>query len=193
MRVATYLRVSTKGQDLEPQRRRLAELAEARGWEIEAEFSDVASGRRARRPGLAALVRAARRHQFDAVLCVRIDRLARSTAHLCQLAEELEVAEVDLVVADQPVDTTTAAGRLLFGVLSCIAAFEADLIRERTRDGLAVARAKGKRLGRPPKLDERRKVARARRLVANGQSLREAAAVLECSPMTVLRAVRGRR
>lgn len=190
VRVALYLRVSTKGQDVEPQRLRLRALAESRGWEVVAEFVDVASGRQDRRAALSTLMREARRRAFDAVAVVKLDRLARSTAHLCRLAEELEAAGVDLVAADQAFDTSTAAGRLLFGVLATVAQFEADLIRERTRDGLAAAVRRGVKLGRPAALD-REGVARARRLAEAGRSVREVAKLLGVSLGTAHAAMRS--
>jgi DNA invertase Pin-like site-specific DNA recombinase len=193
MRAATYLRVSTNGQNLEPQRLRLADYAKARGLELVAEYTDRGiSGRRDRRAGLDALRRDARRHAFDAVLVVKLDRIARSTRHLCELAEELEAAGVDLVAADQPFDTSTAAGKLLFGVLAVVAQFEADLIRERTLAGLEAARRRGAKLGRPPVLDARAR-ARARRMHAGGQSARSIASVLGVSVQTITRALNGRR
>src|SRR5262245_40196262 len=89
-----------------------------------------------------------RRRKFDLVLITKLDRLARSTRHLVTLAAELEALGVDLVVLDQAVDTTTPAGRLLFHVLSAIAEFERDLIRDRVLAGLRRARAGGRALGR---------------------------------------------
>jgi len=189
-RAAIYLRVSTKGQDVEPQRLRLRELAEARGGEVAEEFVDVASGRQDRRPALNRLRRAVRRGEVEVVACTKIDRLARSTRHLCELSEELEAAGVDLVAADQNVDTTTAAGRLLYGVLSSIAQFEADLIRERTVDGLEAAKRRGKRLGRPEALDRRAK-ARARRLADSGKSVAYIARTLGVARGTVTKVLRA--
>jgi DNA invertase Pin-like site-specific DNA recombinase len=92
----------------------------------------------------------------------------------------------------QQLDTSTPSGKLLFSVLSTIAEFEADLIRERTIAGLAAARRRGRKPGRPLKLSAVA-VRRAQRLAASGNSIRVIAAILECSPVTVLRAVRGRR
>src|SRR5215813_6975638 len=83
------------------------------------------------------------------IAIVKLDRLARSTRHLVTLAAELEALGVDLVVLDQAVDTTTPAGRLLFHVLSAIAEFERDLIRERVVAGLRHAQERGTRSGRP--------------------------------------------
>ncbi|MGH7287570.1 MAG: recombinase family protein, partial [Myxococcota bacterium] len=102
---------------------------------------------------------------------VRLDRAARSVAHLARLAER-----VPLVASDQPFDQTTAAGRMVLGMLAVIAAFESDLIRERTLDGLAVARDRGLRLG-PPRGTRvpPAKLARARALRAEGVSWRDVA------------------
>lgn len=179
-RVATYLRVSTAGQDVEPQRLHLAAYCASKGWEVAQEHAETASGRQARRPALQRLLRAVRRQEVDVVLCTKVDRLARSTKHLCELAEELEAAGVDLVCADQPVDTTSATGRLLFGVLSVVATFEADLIRERTLQGLEAARRHGKRLGRPKALDAQA-TSRARRMARAGQPLAAIARTLGVS------------
>ena len=92
---------------------------------------------------------AAKRREFETLVVVKLDRLARSTRHLTALAAELEALGVDLVVIDQGLDTSTPAGRLLFNVLAAIGEFELDLIRERTRAGIDAARRRGKRIGRP--------------------------------------------
>ncbi len=98
---------------------------------------------------------------------------------------------VDLVVLDQGIDTSTPAGRLLFNVLAAIGEFEGDLIRERTKAGLAAARRRGRHPGRPKALDARQ-AARTRRL-AKSRSVRKVAEMLGCSANTAHRAVRGRR
>src|SRR5207249_9727580 len=102
-----------------------------------------------------------------------LDRLARSTRHLVTLAGELEALGVDLVVLDQAIDTTTAAGRLLFHMLAAIAEFERDLIRDRVLAGLRRARAEGRHLGRPRKYQV--DLVRARTLLGQGLSLRATA------------------
>jgi DNA invertase Pin-like site-specific DNA recombinase len=126
------------------------------------------------------------------VAAVRFDRLARSTRHLCELSDELKALGVDLVVLDQSIDTSTAAGQLLFEVLGAIAQFEANLIRERTRAGLAAARRRGKQLGRPRALDRQARQ-RARRLHDSGKSLRYIADLLGVGKTTVARALGGVR
>lgn len=110
----------------------------------------------------------AKRRKFDAVVVVKLDRLARSTRHLTQLEAELEALGVDLIVADQGIDTSTPAGRLLFNVLAAIGEFELDLIRERTRAGLRAAVKRDKRLGRPKLHVDRAKL---RRSVQSGYSI----------------------
>ena len=150
MRLAIYARVSTADQTVHPQLDALRDYAHARGIEITKEYMDEGvSGARDRRPALDELLRDARRRKFDALAVVKLDRLARSVRHLTNLAAELEALGVDLVVLDQGIDTSTPAGRLLFHVLGSIAEFERDLIAERTKAGLAAARRRGKRIGRP--------------------------------------------
>jgi len=93
----------------------------------------------------------------------KLDRLGRSLEHLIQLSRELERRGVDLVVLDQGIDTSTALGRMFFHILGAIAEFEHALMSERTRDGLAAARARGRTGGQKPKLGPRQ-VALARQM-----------------------------
>jgi len=142
-----------------------------------------------RRPALDSLLDACRRRQVDVVAITKLDRLARSVHHLVALGRELETLGVDLVVLDQTIDTTTPSGRLLFHVLAAIAEFERDLIRDRGIAGLRRAKAQGRRLGRPRlhQVD----AAEARRLMAQGLSLRAAGRALGVHPMVVRRALAG--
>jgi len=187
--VALYARVSTGEQNPEAQLIRLRAYALARGGEA-LEFADTASGATRKRPALDALLEAARRRELEAVVVVKLDRVARSVSHLAELGEELRALDVALVVLDQAIDTATPSGRLLFNVLGSIAEFERDLIRERTRDGLEAARRRGSRMGRPAALDAEG-VARARRLRASGHSLRAIAGLLEVGLGTVARVLKG--
>ena len=148
-RCALYCRVSTAEQTVEPQLHALRAYATARGFEA-IEYVDAGeSGAKTKRPALDLLLADAKRRRFDLVAITKLDRLARSVHHLVTLARDFEALGIDLVVLDQGVDTTTPSGRLLFHVLSSIAEFERDLIRERTRAGVANARRRGKRIGRP--------------------------------------------
>ncbi|MHC4224062.1 MAG: recombinase family protein [Planctomycetota bacterium] len=189
-RIALYARCSTAEQHPEAQLHELRAYARRRGAEA-VEHVDIAeSGAKDRRPALDRLLAATRRREVDAVVVVKLDRLARSVRHLTALAGEFEALGVDLVVLDQSIDTGTPAGRLLFHVLGSIAEFERDLIRDRTRQGLAAARRRGARLGRPRRLDAAA-AERARDLRRCGASVREVAQALGVGLGTAHAAVRG--
>ena len=188
MRVALYARVSTADQHPEAQLAPLREYATRRGTEA-VEFVDHGvSGRKDRRPALDQLMEALKRREVHAVVVVKLDRLARSVRHLTILSAELEALGADLVVLDQGIDTGTPAGRLMFHVLGAIGEFEGDLIRERTVAGLAAARRRGARLGRPAAL-QGESLLRARRMRAAGRSIRQIAEVLSVSKSAVQRAL----
>ena len=121
---------------------------------------------------------------------VKLARVARSVRHLTERGTELEALGVDLIILDQGIDTSTPAGRLLFNMLGAIAEFEADLIRERTKAGIAAARRRGKRIGGQAKCD-RRTQERIRRLRAAGRSFRQIAKMVGVAHGTVERVVKG--
>ena len=182
-RAALYARVSTTDQHPEAQLDALRDYARARGLEVVEEFVDQGvSGARDRRPALDRLLGDARRRRFDAVACVKLDRLARSVRHLTTLAGEFEALGIGLVVLDQAIDTTTPSGRLLFHVLGAIAEFERDLIRERTAAGMRAARRRGKRIGRPRAQVDRDSLLRG---LQSGASISQLARQLGVSRATV--------
>lgn len=187
-RVALYTRVSTTEQTSEPQLHALREYASGRSLRIVREYvDDGVSGTRDSRPQLDAMLKACKRREVDAVAVTKLDRLARSMRHLTNLAAELDALGVELIVVEQGIDTSTPTGRLLFNLLGSIAEFERELIRERTVAGLRAAMRRGSKLGRPAALDADR-LARARRLRASGQSIREIAKTLGVSKSAVARA-----
>jgi len=188
-RLALYARASGTDQRPEVQLAPLRAYATRRGGEAREFIDHGISGAKDRRPGLDRMMEAARRREITAVVVTKLDRIARSVRHLTQLAGELETLGVDLVVLDQAIDTGTPSGRLLFHVLGAIAEFERDLIRERTQAGLAAARRRGKRLGRPSALDAAQRQ-RLRRLWKAGRSQRHIARVLDVSKGTVHREIR---
>ena len=111
MRVALYSRASTTDQHIEPQLDALRAYANARELDVSEEYVDHGvSGARDRRPALDRLMDGARRGQFDAVACTKLDRLARSVRHLTALGAELEALGVDLIVLDQSIDTSHLLG-----------------------------------------------------------------------------------
>ncbi len=185
-RVALYARVPRSGQTVEPQLHALRSYTTARGWEAVEYVDGGVSGAKDRRPALDRLLADARRRRFDVVAVVKLDRLARSVRHLTALGADLEALGVGLVVLDQAIDTTTPSGRLLFNVLGAIAEFERDLIRERVAAGLASAKRRGAKLGRPRALSEE-DGARLERLARAGQGVRAIARVLGVSKDVVAR------
>jgi DNA invertase Pin-like site-specific DNA recombinase len=159
-RVAIYARVSTFNQDVMLQTRELQQFAETRGWTVVADYTDTGvSGAKDSRPELNRLMLAAKRRQFDVVLCWKLDRFGRSLRHLVNALAELEAVGVAFVSLTDNLDLTTPAGRLMFQVIAAMGEFERELIRERVRAGLRNARAKGKQLGRPKTIVDATRVA----------------------------------
>ncbi|MFN0116875.1 MAG: recombinase family protein [Elusimicrobiota bacterium] len=188
-RVAIYSRVSTHDQNPESQLLDLRQYCEARGWQSQ-EFCDKGiSGAKGedKRPSLKALMDAVRKRKFDVVLVWRFDRFARSLPHLVNSLEELKSLNVDFVSYQESIDTSTAQGRLVFGVMASLAEFERSLIRDRVMAGLNRARSQGKRLGRPKTLiDPKRLLA----LKAKGFGVRAIAKELGISKDTVCNLLR---
>ena len=150
-RAALYARVSTRnGQHPEMQLEELRAYCGRRQWQIAGEYVDQGiSGAKEQRPALDRLLADCRKRLVDAVVVYRYDRFARSLRQLVNALEEFRVLGVDFISLHEGVDTSTPNGRLVFGIFASIAEFERELIRDRVRSGLASARAKGKRLGRP--------------------------------------------
>ena len=137
-----YARVSTGDQDLAGQTLRLTEAGAIRV------FTDVMSGKSMDRPGLSDLLAYAR--SGDTLAVVRLDRLGRSLAELLSTVTSLRERQIALLSLEEKIDTSSAAGELIFHVFGAIAHFERRLISERTKDGIAAARAKGRKPGRQP-------------------------------------------
>ncbi len=150
-RAAIYARVSTKnGQHPEMQLEELRAYCQRRACEIAGEYVDAGiSGAKERRPALDRLLADCRKRRVDAVVVYRYDRFARSLRQLVNALEEFRSLGVDFISLHEGVDTSTPNGRLVFGIFASIAEFERELIRDRVRSGLAAAKARGKRLGRP--------------------------------------------
>jgi DNA invertase Pin-like site-specific DNA recombinase len=175
-----YARVSTSDQDVASQTLRLEQAGAIRV------FTDVKSGKSMDRPGLAELLAYAR--TGDTLAIVRLDRLGRSLAELLELVKILRERQIDLLSLEEKIDTSSATGELIFHVFGAIAHFERRLISERTKDGVAAARAKGKRPGRQP-LDTK-KVEAAIKLVEARMSPAEAARQIGLGRSTVYRELR---
>ena len=151
-RIALYARVSTSNgqQDPEMQLRELREYAKHRELIIIDEYIDRMTGSKDSRPALNRLMGDACQRRFDAVLVWKLDRFGRSLRHLVNAIAELEALGVAFISFRDNLDLTTPSGRLMFQIIGAMAEFERALIQERVKAGLRNARAKGKRLGRPP-------------------------------------------
>jgi putative DNA-invertase from lambdoid prophage Rac len=148
-RAGLYARVSTNDQQtLAMQSREMREYAARRGWTIALQVREVNSGP-AKREAREKLLEAARRREIDVVLVWRLGRWGRSVTDLLATLQELEHLGVGYVSLTEALDLTTPAGRVMAGLLAVFAAFEREILGERTRAGLAQARLNGKRLGRP--------------------------------------------
>jgi DNA invertase Pin-like site-specific DNA recombinase len=178
-----YCRVSGTDQNPEAQALRLRAEGCARL------FTETISSRVKVRPELAACLDYLR--PGDALVVVRLDRLARSTRELLEIAETLQGRGVDLVAVDQQIDTSSPAGRFTFTLLAAVAELEREMIRERTMDGLARAKAEGRTGGRRPSISGA-KAQLVRRLAAEGQSLRQIAASVDASASAVRRFLQAR-
>lgn len=177
-----YARVSTGDQDTELQLQALAAAG------CDRVFEEHASGARDDRPQLAACLDYLR--PGDVLVVWKLDRLGRSLPHLVRTAEQLHAKGIEFVSLTESIDSETAAGRLLFGLLAVLAEFERALIRERVRAGVAAARANGRRGGRPVALTPG-KLRVVRNLHEQGVTQSEIAKVVGCSRWTVRRALRG--
>ena len=178
-----YARVSTSEQNPEAQRVRLIEAGAIRV------FTDVISGKHFERPGLAELMDHAR--PGDRLCVIRLDRLGRSLRELLETVDTLKARGIHLVSLEERLDTSSAAGELVFHVFGAIAHFERRLISERTRDGIAAARKRGRTPGRPP-LDPET-VSAAQKLIDAGLSPARAAQQLGIGRATAYRIAAGMR
>ena len=189
-RAAIYARVSTHhSQSPEMQTDEVRAYCRRRGWEIVGEYVDTGiSGSRERRPALDRLLVDCRKRSVDAVVVYRYDRFARSLRQLVNALEEFRALGIDFVSLHEGVDTSTPNGRLVFGIFASIAEFERELIRDRVRSGLALARTRGRTLGRPRVVVDASKVALLR---AQGCSWAAICAQLGIGKGTAQRACSG--
>lgn len=145
MRVG-YARVSTADQKLDLQ----MDALKAAG--CEQIYSDVASGAKEDRPELAQAIAFLRKG--DTLVCWKLDRAARTLSHLVKVISDLNARGIHFISLNESIDTSSAAGKLIFHIFGSLAEFERELIRERTKAGLVAARARGKVGGRPKRLSD---------------------------------------
>lgn len=176
-----YARVSTQDQGLENQLSRLADAG------CELFFEEKISGAARKRSRLEAMLEQLRKD--DVVVITKLDRLARSTTELLQIAEKINEKGAGLQSLDEPwADTTTPAGKMIMTVFGGIAEFERSLILTRTQEGREAAQARGVPFGRPSKLQNDQK-GLVRELVKNGQSIASVARTFNVHPATIYRCI----
>ena len=185
MALIGYARVSTAEQDTALQTDALHKAG------CERVFEDIISGAKTERQGLDAALAYLR--EGDALVVWKLDRLGRSMVHLVNTVQGLAARGVGLKVLTgqgAAIDTTTAPGKLVFGIFAALAEFERDLIRERTKAGLTAAAARGRKGGRKPVVTAD-KLQRAREHIANGLNVREAATRLKVSKTALYAALQS--
>src|SRR4030095_8808460 len=179
-RIAVYGRVSTDGQNHDSQLREVRAYIRRRWPKAEVtEYLDKASGAKFKREGLDAMMAEVRKDRVDIIAVYKLDRLGRSLQHLAQLIGELERHGTALVASSQAIDTSESnpAGRLQMHVLAAVAEFERSVIVERINAGLAAARERGAKFGRPRTLDQH--ISAVAKLSRRGLSGRRIAAELK--------------
>ena len=176
MEFVGYARVSSVGQSLDVQLEKLKDCKKI--------FQEKQTGTTDKRPQLTACLDYVR--EGDTLVVTRLDRLARSTLHLCKIADELEQKKVNLKVIDQNIDTSDATGRLLFNMLGAIGQFETELRAERQKDGVLKAKKNGVSFGAKRNLtDPQVKELQQRR--ANGELIKILMKDYELSKTSVYR------
>jgi DNA invertase Pin-like site-specific DNA recombinase len=189
-RVGIYLRVSTNGQTSENQRRELEAVAARSGWQVVGFYEDNGiSGAKGRdmRPGFDRLLKDATARKINMIAAWSVDRLGRSLQDLVGFLNELHALRCHLYLHQQALDTSTPSGRAMFQMCGVFAESERAMIRERVNAGLARARARGRRLGRPP--TKPAVEAQIRKLRARGMGIVKIARTLEIGTSVVQRVI----
>jgi len=156
-RAVIYSRVSTNEQTVENQLRVLREVAEKRGLEVVREISDEGiSGAKGRdeRQGFDELIKGSVKNEWDIILVWDVSRLGRSLKHLVSFLEDIQSAHCDMYIHQSGIDTSTASGKMMFGMLSVFSEFERSMIRERVIAGQQRAKSEGKHIGRPTNVND---------------------------------------
>jgi DNA invertase Pin-like site-specific DNA recombinase len=187
MKAGIYARVSTHDQHtLNMQIEAMKKYALARDWEIETEIAEIGSGAKGNRPQREELINKAKRRQIDVIVVWKLDRWGRSVNDLFHTLNELNGLGVGFISLTEALDLTTATGRAMAGLLSIFAEFEREILRERVKAGIAHARQKGKKHGRPVTI--KRHEAEIKKLFSTGLSKAEIAKRL-CIGRTSVRRV----
>ena len=189
VKVARYLRVSRSDQKADLQDDETRRFIEARAWTLAETYEDLGfSGSTDKRPALTRLLADAHAGRFGCVVVWKADRLFRSLSHMVAQLDAFRAQRIAFVSVTEPFDTSTPSGVLLLQIVGAMAEFERSLVRERTRAGVAAARARGAHIGRPVVAWEER---RARAMIAEGRSIEATARALHMSASTLARRLRS--
>lgn len=178
-----YARVSTQDQHLDLQLKSLTEVG------CEKIFQDKVSGKKLEKTGLIEAISHLRKG--DTLVVWKLDRLGRSTKRLVTLIDQLNKQEIQFKSITDSIDTSTPSGRFFFHVMASLAEMERDLMVERTKAGLAIAKQQGRTGGRKPKMTPS-KIASAKKLLSSGIQTKEVAKNLDVSVATLYRWVSGK-
>ena len=150
MNAGVYYRVSTNEQSTGMQEKAIQDYCERENILITKEYSDIGeSGSKESRPQFDKLIQDMRNKSFDTIIVYKLDRIGRSLSHLVKLFEEFKKRKINFISITQAINTTTPEGRMFLHILMVLAEYERELTIVRIHSGLARARAKGKKLGRP--------------------------------------------
>lgn len=187
-RIAVYARVSTGDQSCERQLAELEAYASRNYFEIVGTFRETGSGAKNDRTERNKILELARRREIDLVLVSELSRWGRSTPDLRSTVERLAECNVALRALNGPeLDISTAQGKLMLNLLASISEFERDLLRERIKSGVAHARAKGTKSGRPIGRPGNTDAAAVKHLLSQGTSIRSIAQKIGISKTTVMK------
>ena len=189
-RAILYMRVSTVEQNTAMQALDLRRLAEQRGYQIVAEYTDTISGTRDRRPGLDRMLDSAHRGEFDVVLVWACDRMARSVRHFLEVLDTLNHLNIEFVSFRENLDTGGPLGRAVVVIVSAVAELERNLIIERVRAGMRRAKLEGRHIGRRPLEVDRAAVIHDRQ---SGMTLAKVASAHKISRALVSRILKEER
>jgi DNA invertase Pin-like site-specific DNA recombinase len=172
MNTALYIRVSTQEQRTDSQDQELRRYCRQRGWKNLSIYVDKICGAKTSRPELERLMQDIRAGTIERLVVYKLDRLGRSLTHLALILDELNRLQVPLIASSQGIDTSNddPAGRLQLGVLMAVAEFERGIIKERVNAGIAAAKTRGVKFGRPQTINGR--AAEVQKLKARGLGLR---------------------
>ena len=188
MKVALYLRVSTKKQDVGMQRDSCEKYCEFQKHEIYKTYVDLAeSGKKHSRPQLDEMLRDMRKNKFSGVLVYKLDRIGRSLSHLLSLFAEFKSRGISFMSSTQNINTSTPEGRMFMSMMMILAEYERELTVGRVKDGMKRARSQGKQIGRKKTEINRFQV---QRLLNQGESYRSIAKKLSVSLGVVQRCIK---